>query len=142
MVGVMVAVEERFDGLDLWLASSLPGFCLLMVQRPAVERGLVSPALPWGASAVCVGGSFAYLALRPAGTEPDTGRVRFEFGVYAHGPDAEKLADRVAEQIRTWDRDHRSRATFRGSPGGRAGRAASRGTGHRQAAHPAHGLLA
>ena len=28
--------------------------------------------------------------------------------MYAHGPDAEKLADRVAEQIRTWDRDHRS----------------------------------
>jgi len=58
----MVAVEERFDGLDLWLASSLPGFCLLMVQRPAVGRGLVSPALLWGASAVRVGGSFAYLA--------------------------------------------------------------------------------
>lgn len=75
---------------------------------PAVERGLVCPSLPWGSSAVFDGGAFAYLALRSAGTEQDMARGTVEFGVYAHGVGADLLADRVAGQVRAWDRDHRS----------------------------------
>ena len=37
----------------------------------------------------------------------DEDRGVYEFGVYAHGSDAEATAARMVEQIRTWDRDHR-----------------------------------
>ncbi|MGH8386158.1 MAG: hypothetical protein ACRESJ_11765, partial [Pseudomonas sp.] len=36
------------------------------------------------------------------------GTSDFETGVYAHGPQAEALAEQYVELIRTWDRDHRS----------------------------------
>jgi protein-L-isoaspartate(D-aspartate) O-methyltransferase len=39
---------ERFDGLHLWLALALPGFCRLTAQREAVERGIVAHAWPLG----------------------------------------------------------------------------------------------
>lgn len=31
-----------------------------------------------------------------------------EFGAHAYGPDAERLAEEVAEQLRIWQREHRS----------------------------------
>jgi protein-L-isoaspartate(D-aspartate) O-methyltransferase len=55
------------------------------------------------------GGNLAYLTLRPAQPAGDTGR-RYEVGVIGHGPAGGNLADRVAEQIRIWDRDYRTRA--------------------------------
>ncbi|MGH3885041.1 MAG: hypothetical protein ACRDSZ_00475 [Pseudonocardiaceae bacterium] len=56
-----------------------------------------------GAPTAVSAGSFAYRASRPI--SPD--RSRFEFGVYAHSPEAESLADRYGDLIRTWDSDHR-----------------------------------
>ncbi len=56
-----------------------------------------------GAPTMVAGGSFAYRTARRI----DSDRSRFEFGVYAHDPDAEGLADQYAGLIRTWDRDHR-----------------------------------
>ncbi|GGK13450.1 hypothetical protein GCM10010124_02520 [Pilimelia terevasa] len=104
--GVTVGSQEPFDGLDLWLATALPGFCRLHVQRPAIEAKVVTPALPWGASAVFDGGSFAYLTLRPA-SEDDT----FEFGAIGHGPDGEKLATQVAAQVCAWNSGYRYGST-------------------------------
>jgi len=90
---------ERFDGLHLWLALAVPGFCLLTAQREAVDRGIVAHAWPLGVPTAVVGGSFAYLGLRPLTPE----RQRFEFGAYAHGPDADTLAHRMIQHIRSWD---------------------------------------
>ncbi len=101
--GVTVRKRETFSDLDLWLAS-LPNFCLLSAKQDAVDRGLVSPGWHLGTPALVDRGSLAYRAkLRPVNADATV----FEFGAYAHGPDAVKTADRLAEQIRSWDRDHR-----------------------------------
>lgn len=102
--GVTVGNREPFDDQDLWLAATLPDFCLLTAQHGAVERGLVCPSWRMGTPAVVEAGSFAYRTLRPV--TPD--KARHEFGVYAHGPIAQKLAEQVADQIRIWDRDYRA----------------------------------
>jgi protein-L-isoaspartate(D-aspartate) O-methyltransferase len=101
--GVTVRKGETFGDLDLRLAR-LPEFCLLSAKQEAVDRGLASPYWHLGTPALVNGDSLAYCTkLRPV--NPDA-TVK-EFGVYAHGPDAGKIADRLAEQIQLWDRDHR-----------------------------------
>ena len=40
-------------------------------------------------------------------TDPADATVARELGAYAHGPNAAEAADRFADQIRIWDRDHR-----------------------------------
>ncbi|MGH3991151.1 MAG: methyltransferase, FxLD system, partial [Pseudonocardiaceae bacterium] len=101
--GVTVRKRDTFSDLDLWLAR-LPNFCLLSANQDAVDRGLVSPGWHLGTPTLVDGGSLAYRAkLRPVNAEETVS----EFGAYAHGPDAVKAADRLAEQIRSWDRDHR-----------------------------------
>ena len=113
--GVTVASREPFDDQDLWLATALSGFCLLTARQEAVERGLVSPSWRLGTPAVVDAASLAYRTLRPVNPE----KTLYEFGVYAHGPDAGKLASQFTDQMRIWDRDHRG------------------GLGPRFAAHPA-----
>jgi len=101
--GITVRKGETFSDLDLWLAG-LPEFCLLSATQEAVDRGLVSPGWRLGTPALVDGCSLAYRAkLRPVNPEETVS----EFGAYAHGPDAVKIADRLVEQIRIWDRDHR-----------------------------------
>jgi protein-L-isoaspartate(D-aspartate) O-methyltransferase len=101
--GVRFGGMEPFDGLFLWLASCLSDFCLLTRARTDVARNLVEPASSMGTPTLLGGNSFAYLAFREI--DPDTST--YEFGVYAHGPDAEKLAAAMSEQVCVWDRDHR-----------------------------------
>lgn len=97
--GVTAGRGDRFDGLHLWLALVLPGFGLLKAQREAVDRGIVAHSWALGIPTAIEGGNLAYLALRPVTPE----RQRSEFGVYAHGPDAEVLADRMVRHIQSWD---------------------------------------
>jgi protein-L-isoaspartate(D-aspartate) O-methyltransferase len=40
-------------------------------------------------------------------TDPADATAARELGAYAHGPNAAEAADRFADQIRIWDRDHR-----------------------------------
>ena len=94
---------EPFDGLFLWLATCLSDFCLLTRARTDVARNLVDPASPIGTPTLLGGRSLAYLTFREV--DPDTST--YEFGCYAHGPDAERLAEAMSEQVRLWDRDHR-----------------------------------
>ena len=101
--GVTVQKDEPATGPDLWLVTGLD-LCWLKASRDAVDRGLV--AAPWKMStpALASGGSLAYRArLRPA----DDDRTIFEFGAYGHGRHGAELAERLAGQIRVWDRDHR-----------------------------------
>ncbi|MGQ0778180.1 MAG: methyltransferase, FxLD system [Pseudonocardiales bacterium] len=91
--GVTVRKGESFHDLDLQLAI-LPEFCLLTAKQEAIDRGLVTPSWRLGTPALVDGGSLAYRAkLRPVSAE---GTV-YEFGAYAHGPDAVEVADRLAE---------------------------------------------
>lgn len=94
--------DESFEHLDLWLAA-LDGGCRLYARRRALDAGLVAPAGTLGAAAVATGTSVGYLALRPGS--------RSELGCYAHGPDAQPLAERMAAAIETWQ--HRGRPQAR-----------------------------
>ncbi|WP_435271177.1 hypothetical protein [Streptomyces sp. 1222.5] len=67
-----------------------------------VIHGLVASASPLGIPTLVEGGSFAYRSVRRT-DDPN----RFELGVYGHGPEARKVAERLVEEIRTWDREHR-----------------------------------
>ena len=107
--GVRIGGMESLDNLDLWLATVLPGFALLTATRGARESGIVASSSPIGTPTTVQGGSLAYRMSRPL----DEDRTVFELGACGHGPDAKALADRVAEQIQTWDREHRDdRAAF------------------------------
>ncbi|MEU4113786.1 methyltransferase, FxLD system [Kitasatospora sp. NPDC028055] len=98
--GVSVGDQEPFDDLDLYLATTLPGFCLLMAHESAVEAGIVQ-ARPLGSSAVFSGGAFAYVVLRQLDSDS------YEFGVFGHGPGAGLLVRQVADQVAAWDSKHR-----------------------------------
>lgn len=114
--GVSVGGFEPFDDLDLRLATVAPGFGTLVAQPAAIECGVVSPALRLGASTIFDGDTFAYLTLRP--TTPE--KIQYELGAYAHGSDAEKMADQLIEHIQTWDRHYRHgpRARIEAHPAG------------------------
>ncbi|MGP3979344.1 hypothetical protein ACTWQF_36125 [Streptomyces sp. 8N114] len=57
-------------------------------------------------------GTLTYLTRRKADHTAADGAWLYEFGVIGHGPDAEPLAERVAEAVRTWDSDFRNRAVI------------------------------
>ncbi|TDC02235.1 methyltransferase, FxLD system [Micromonospora fluostatini] len=101
--GVRFGGMEPFDGLFLWLATSLDRFCLLSRARTDAARELVDPASPIATPALLGDGGFGYVAFH----EVDPQEQTYEFGVYGHGPDADRLTDRLVEQIRVWDREHR-----------------------------------
>jgi len=62
------------------------------------------------------GDDFAYLTTRPAAPAADGGKL-YEVGVIGHGPARQDLADRVAGEVRTWDRDYRHRSVEFELPG-------------------------
>jgi protein-L-isoaspartate(D-aspartate) O-methyltransferase len=101
--GVTIGRMESFDTLQFWLATTVPGFCLLAADADQ-DPILVATGNRWFNLAVVDGDSFAYLTTRPAGP----GRV--EFGAHAFGPHAPAAAETMVEQVRVWDRDHRAGA--------------------------------
>lgn len=101
--GVEVGGLEAFDDLDLFLASKLDGFGMLVATPAMIESGLVEKATRLGAKTAIAGGSFAYRA--PRATTDD--RSSFELMVFAHGRDAEAVGAEYVALIREWDRAHR-----------------------------------
>ncbi len=101
--GVLFGAMEPFDGLLLWLASTLDGYCLLSRARSQSARDLADPASPVGTPTALGADSFAYLTFHQV--EPDG--TTYEFGAYAHGPDAACLADLLVSQVQAWDQRHR-----------------------------------
>jgi protein-L-isoaspartate(D-aspartate) O-methyltransferase len=97
--GVSMGGDGRFDGLHLWLALGLQGFGLIMATKEAQTDGVVAHAWPLGVPAIAVGGSLAYLGLRPVAEDPSAR----EFGVYGHGPGADGLMKQMLGRIRSWD---------------------------------------
>lgn len=99
--GVVVDREEQLSDLQLWLASTLPGYCVLSAERSLQEEGVVTPSPHWGAAAVATGDSVAYLTSCPARRRPES---HMELGANGHGPDADDLIDRLIDQVRIWNR--------------------------------------
>lgn len=108
--GVLFAPGETFEWLYLWLACRLDNPIMRMnVERSAKDSSLVSPMFPTVAMATTTAdGSLAYLTIRSAEPTPE-GTKRYEVGVLSHGPTAQRLADRTARHITTWDTGFRTR---------------------------------
>jgi protein-L-isoaspartate(D-aspartate) O-methyltransferase len=100
--GVLMNREEPLSDLDLWLASTLPGYCVLSAEPRALKKRLVAPVPRWGASAMASSSSLGYLTSRPAA---DPGFV--ELGANAHGPTAQDFAGLLVGQIRVWNQNLR-----------------------------------
>ncbi|NUV58929.1 methyltransferase, FxLD system [Streptomyces sp. CAI-85] len=99
--GVTVALRELLDTLQMTMAISLPGFCVMAVDDD-LDTGLVAPSNKRFALAAVEDDSFAYLVTRR--TEDDK---HVEYGVHALGPNAKQLADQVAGVLRDWETNRR-----------------------------------
>jgi protein-L-isoaspartate(D-aspartate) O-methyltransferase len=94
--GVWASREEPLLDLNLWLATTLPGYCVLSGEEASVPRG--------AAAAMATSDSVAYLTSRPATLRPE---AIVELGCSGHGPDASDLMDRLIDQVRIWDLHYR-----------------------------------
>jgi protein-L-isoaspartate(D-aspartate) O-methyltransferase len=99
--GVTIAPMVAVADLDLWLATTMPGSCLMTAQQKAIDDGTVALSWPHGTPALAHGPNLAYRAKpRPLG-----GPERLhEFGVVAHGPDGVNVAHMMADDISAWDK--------------------------------------
>ncbi|MEN1889002.1 methyltransferase, FxLD system [Streptomyces mirabilis] len=100
--GVTVAGNESFETLQLYLATTLPGFCRLALDRNE-DTGVA--AVPRGAHAATVlgDGSLAYLTHVLVNDADTAEERRTEFIIHAYGPDATPLAEQLAAAVRSWD---------------------------------------
>lgn len=90
-------------------SAGLDGFArLLVTSQAAIDRGFIQPVYDWGSMTVFSQDTFAYLTERPVTPAGSTQHPVPELGVCAYGPGGRQLADRVADRIRTWDRDCQS----------------------------------
>ncbi|KOX23805.1 methyltransferase, FxLD system [Nocardiopsis sp. NRRL B-16309] len=105
--GVTVALQEPIGTLQLYLATKLPGFCVMSVD-PDLDSGLVAPNNHRFSLAAVEDGNFAYLVTRRTSDDRSV-----EYGVHAFGPEGEAFAKAVAEHVRVWGREQR------GGPGPR-----------------------
>ncbi|WP_030891298.1 methyltransferase, FxLD system [Streptomyces sp. NRRL F-5053] len=96
------------DELELFLVTSTPEMVMLHGSKDLVDQGVLALSVTRGVPALVVGGSFAYRTKRP---NEETGG--FESGVFAHGPEAEAVAERYVELLRRWASDHRRRGAAR-----------------------------
>ena len=101
--GVLVNREEPLSDLDLWLASTLPGYCELRAEPSALKKKLVTPVPRWGASAIADEGTVAYLSARPV-----LAKDYVELGAVGHGASAAAFAERLAAATRQWHEEYRN----------------------------------
>ncbi|MFJ8162374.1 methyltransferase, FxLD system [Streptomyces sp. NPDC096136] len=106
--GVTVAENESFEHLQLWLATTVPGFC-----RLTGDRGRPGPIrLPKSIDpmAMVSGSSLACVVIERLEEEGQGGAPTWEFRVLGFGPDGKTAADTLADAVRTWDRELRGGA--------------------------------
>ncbi|GAB2442597.1 methyltransferase, FxLD system [Streptomyces incanus] len=99
--GLVVRGVFNFETLQIYAATTLPGFCRLTAPEgsPLVAQQ--------DAAAMVVDGSLAYLTHRKVKDAAAPADRLTEFFIHAYGPAADDLAERFADCMRTWDRDVR-----------------------------------
>lgn len=115
--GTTVQAMESAEWMELFVSCSLPSGLIRMLF-PQEAKGTVLTEDPYASSTAAVHqGAIAYLARRLLNRKTPEGAKLWEFGVIGHGPGSDKLTAKVADAIRTWDREYRSReATFEIQP--------------------------
>ncbi|MGW1521564.1 methyltransferase, FxLD system [Streptomyces sp. NPDC002287] len=109
--GVTVRGGETLEDLQLWLATSLPGFCRM--EGDPDRPGPVRLPKRSGAEAIVLGRSLACLMTERRELDEADGTSTWEFGVQGFGPDGKAAADTLTAAVHTWDRALRGRATPR-----------------------------
>ncbi|WP_182874946.1 methyltransferase, FxLD system [Microbispora sp. H10670] len=113
--GVTIGEAQPSDDQDVWLAATVPGFCLLVADQTAIDTDVVRLSWPYGSPACVNRNTLAYRGM-PVPVDGRDG-VR-EFVTYAHGPDAEQVAAFLAGQITAWDAAGRPAPCLRVYPAG------------------------
>ncbi|GGX50715.1 methyltransferase, FxLD system [Streptomyces noursei] len=111
--GMTVRAMESPEWMELFVSCSVPsGLIRMLFPQPA--KGTVLTEDPYPSSTAAVEkGAVTYLARRLSERKTPEGGRLWEFGVIGHGPGSDALATKVADAIRTWDREYRGReATF------------------------------
>jgi protein-L-isoaspartate(D-aspartate) O-methyltransferase len=118
--GMTVQAMESPEWMELFVACSLrslPSGLIRMSFPQSAKGGLLTEDPYPSSTAVVDKGAVTYLARRPSEKKTPEGGKLWEFGVIGHGPGSDKLAAKVADAIRIWDREYRSReATFEIQP--------------------------
>ncbi|GEB50980.1 methyltransferase, FxLD system [Streptomyces cacaoi] len=99
--GVTIGLRELLDTLQMHLAISLPGFCIMAVDED-LDTGIVAPVNKGYALAAVEDDTFAYLVTRR--TEDNK---HVEYGVHALGPHAQQFAEKIADHLRDWEANRR-----------------------------------
>jgi protein-L-isoaspartate(D-aspartate) O-methyltransferase len=115
--GMTVRAMESPEWMELFVTCSLPsGLIRMLFPRSAKGTLLTEDPYP-SSTAVVDKGAVTYLARRLSKEKTPEGDKLWEFGVIGHGPGSDELAAKVADAIRTWDREYRGReATFEIQP--------------------------
>ncbi|MFJ7045259.1 methyltransferase, FxLD system [Streptomyces sp. NPDC101112] len=115
--GMTVRAMESPEWMELFVTCSLPSGLIRMLF-PQSAKGTLLSEDPYPSSTAAVDkGAVTYLARRLSEEKTPEGGKLWEFGVIGHGPGSDELAAKVADTIRTWDRDYRDRkATFEIQP--------------------------
>ncbi len=100
--GATIGRFEPWATTQMWLATALPGFGRVVVDRERDTGLICPPGRHIAAVGTVSGGTLAYVTTRSTADDQEV-----EFGVHAFGPNAAELAEVVAGQLRIWARDHR-----------------------------------
>ncbi|MFW6724766.1 methyltransferase, FxLD system [Streptomyces sp. MAR4 CNY-716] len=98
--GVRIGRQEPLATLQMHLAITVPGFCIMSVDEDR-DTGIVAPNRLGFSLAAVEDGSFAYLVHRPAGDKD------VEYGVHALGNHAQRLTQALTESLRDWQAHRR-----------------------------------
>ncbi|MFF2506315.1 methyltransferase, FxLD system [Streptomyces sp. NPDC058067] len=100
--GVTVAGNESFETLQLFLATTLPGFCRLARNRDR-DSGITALPKRSDAAAITADGSLAYLTHALVQDGPTPEQRRSEFLAHGFGPAGPALAEQLAAAVGRWD---------------------------------------
>ncbi len=107
--GTTVRAMESPEWMELFVTCSLPSGLIRMLF-PQGAKGTLLTEDPYPSSTAAVDkGAVTYLARRPSQEKTPEGGKLWEFGVIGHGPGSDELAAKVADAIRTWNREYRDR---------------------------------
>ncbi|MFG2434656.1 methyltransferase, FxLD system [Streptomyces sp. NPDC048508] len=107
--GMTVRAGESPEWMELFVSCVMPSG-LIRMFFPQTAKGTVLTEDPYpSATAAVEKGAVTYLARRPSTQKTPEGDKLWEFGVIGHGPGSDELAAKVADAVRTWDREYRGR---------------------------------
>ncbi|MFJ8301126.1 methyltransferase, FxLD system [Streptomyces sp. NPDC094447] len=111
--GMKVRAMESPEWMELFVSCSVPSGLIRMLF-PQNAKGTVLTDDPYPSATAAVDkGALTYLTRRLLDEKTPEGGKLWEFGVVGHGPGSGELVSKVADAIRTWDREYRGReATF------------------------------